>query len=169
VEGKRSIWPVKISGKGVRSFNKDLLVFAFFLLLSFIFWYLNSLRKEIEVDLRYPVKYTNTPRDRFLSGELPEKLILNLKGPGYSIVKLKISGNRAPLVIDFSKVTWKRVADSKNPDYFIVSNGLVANFSRQLRSEFQIITVKPDTLFFTLQKKGSAVQGSKTGGGKNER
>jgi hypothetical protein len=169
VEGKRSIWPVKISGKGVRSFNKDLLVFAFFLFLSFIFWYLNSLRKDIEVDLRYPVKYINTPRDRTVIGEMPEKLTLNLIGPGYSIVKLKISGNRAPLVIDFSKVTWKRVPENRNPDYFIVSNGLIANFSRQLRSEFQIVSVKPDTLFFSLQKKVSSIQGSKPGGGKNER
>jgi hypothetical protein len=169
VEGKKSIWPVKISGKGVRSFNRDLLVFAFFLLLSFIFWYLNSLRKEIEVDIKYPVKYTNTPRERTLSGDMPEKLTLNLKGPGYSIIKLKISGNRAPLVIDFSEVSWKRVPESKNPDYFIVSSVLVANFSRQLRSEFQIVAVKPDTLFFTLQKKSSSIQGSKQTGGKNER
>jgi hypothetical protein len=164
VEGKRSIWPFRISGKGVRSFNTDLLVFAFFLLLSFIFWYLNSLRKEIEVDLRYPVKYINVPRDRNVSSEMPEKLTLNLKGPGYSIIKLKISGNRAPLVIDFSKVTWKRVPESKTPDYFIVSNGLVAIFSRQLRSDFQIVSVKPDTLFFTLQKKVASGQGSKSGG-----
>jgi hypothetical protein len=169
VEGKRSIWPAKISGKGVGSFNRDLLVFAFFLLLSFIFWYLNSLRKDIEVDLRYPVKYINTPRDRTFSGEMPEKLTLNLIGPGYSIVKLKISGNRAPLVIDFSKITWKRVPESRNPDYFIVSGTLIANFSRQLRSEFQIVSVKPDTLFFTLQKKASSIQASKPGGGKNVR
>jgi hypothetical protein len=166
VEGKRSIWPVRISGKGVRSFNKDLLVFAFFLFLSFVFWYLNSLRKDIEVEIRYPVKYTSLPRDRTLIGDMPEKLILNLRGPGYSIIKLKLSGNRAPLVIDFSKVTWKRVPESKNPDYYIVSGGLVTNFSRQLRSEFQIVSVKPDTLFFTLQKKVAAVQGSKQGGKK---
>lgn len=162
MEGKRSIWPFGISGKGVRSFNKELLVFAFFLLLSFIFWYLNSLRKEIEVDMRYPVRYINTPRDRSISTEMPEKLTLNLTGPGYSIIKLKLSGNRAPLVIDYSKVTWKRVPESKTSDYFIVTNGLIANFSRQLRSEFTIVTIKPDTLFFTLQKKDPAVNGSKS-------
>lgn len=165
MEGKRSIWPIKISGRGVRSFNKDLLVFAFFLFLSFIFWYLNSLRKEIEVDLRYPVKFINIPRERTLGGDIPGKLTFNLKGPGYSIIKLKLSGNSAPIVIDFSKVTWKKVPDSKDPDYFIVSSGLITNFSRQLRSEFQIVSVKPDTLFFTLQKKSAAGNGSKSGGG----
>jgi hypothetical protein len=165
VEGKRSIWPFGISGKGVRSFNKELLVFAFFLLLSFIFWYLNSLRKDIEVDLRYPVQYVNTPRDRTISTEMPGKLTLNLTGPGYSIIKLKLSGNRAPLVIDFSKVTWKRVPESTKPDYYIAVNGLIANFSRQLRSEFKIVSVRPDTIFFSLQKKVPAGDGSKSSGG----
>ena len=168
MEGKKSIRPVKISGKGVRSFNKDLLVFAFFLLLSFIFWYLNSLRKEFEVELRYPVKYINTPPDRTITSDIPGKLTLNLNGPGYSIIKLKISGKRAPLIIDFSKVTWKRVPERKAPDYFIVSNGLITNFSRQLRSEFQIVTIKPDTLFFTLERKAGSGTGpiSKGGGEK---
>jgi hypothetical protein len=168
VEGKKSIWPSKISGRGVRMFNKEFLVFAFFLFLSFIFWYLNALRKEIEVDLKYPVKYINAPRDRNVGSEAPAMLSLNLRGPGYSIVMLKISGNRAPLVIDFSKVTWKKVPESKNPEYFIVSNQLIANFSKQLNSEFQIVWVKPDTLFFTLQKKVAAGQGSKTGGGEKK-
>lgn len=165
MEGKKSIWPVKISGKGVRSFNKDLLVFAFFLLLSFIFWYLNSLRKDIEVELRYPVKYINTPRDRTISSDIPGKLTINLKGPGFSIIKLKLSAKRAPLIIDFSKVTWKRVPERKTPDYFIVSNGLLTNFSRQLRSEFQIVTIKPDTLFFTLERKAGSTTGSLSTGG----
>jgi hypothetical protein len=161
VESKKSITTSKFSGKGARLFNDDLLIFAFFLLLSFIFWYLNSLRKEIEVDLNYPVKYVNIPRERTLGGKMPNKLLFNLKGPGYSIIKLKISGNRAPVLIDFSNVTWKKVPGTGDPEYFILSNGLIPNFSRQLRSEFQIISVKPDTLFFTLNNKVPSGQGSK--------
>jgi hypothetical protein len=165
VERKKGIGTSKFSGVRNRLFNGDLLIFAFFLLLSFIFWFLNSLRKEIEVDLRYPVKYVNIPRERSLSGKMPEKLTFNLKGPGYSIIKLKISGNRAPLLIDFSNVTWKRVPAARDPEYFMVLNGLIPNFTRQLRSEFQIVSVKPDTIFFTLQKKATPGQGSKADGG----
>ena len=50
--------------KRVSAINRDVVVFAFFLFLSFGFWYLNSLGKEMEADIKYPVKYINIPKDR---------------------------------------------------------------------------------------------------------
>ena len=35
--------------------NRELPVFAFFLLLSFVFWYLNELSKELQGSINYPV------------------------------------------------------------------------------------------------------------------
>ena len=153
MKGNIDIWLKKLYSKGVRSLNKDFIVFAFFLLLSFILWYLDELRKDIEVDLNYPVRYINPPKNMIVGNELPPKLDLFLKGPGYSIIKLKISGNRAPIIIDFSKVTYQRDRDKGPMEYFIVTNGLVPNVSKQLRSEFQIISVKPDTLFVRFENK----------------
>lgn len=170
MKGKIGIWIKNSVVKGFRSFNREFIVFAFFLLLSFIFWYLNSLRKVIETDLRYPVEYINIPRNRTIANELPSKLTLNLKGPGFSILKLKISGHRAPLLVDFSIVACKRVPDSKISDYYIVSGGLVRNFSKQLRSEFEIVSIKPDTLFVTFAIKGNTGTPGKTSTGvKKER
>ena len=83
--------------KGVRVIKKDVVVFAFFLFLSFVFWYLNSLGKEMEAGIKYQVKYINLPKERVINeGQSPE-LNLYLKGPGYSILKLKLSGKKAPL------------------------------------------------------------------------
>lgn len=153
MKGKISIWLKKFTEKGVSSFKRDVVVFAFFLFLSFFFWYLNSLRKDIEIDLRYPVRYINPPKDRVIANELPPKLTFNLKGPGYSIIKLKISGNRSPVVIDFSKVTYKRMPGTDQLEYFIVSSGLIQGFKKQLNSDFQIVSIKPDTLFIVFEKK----------------
>jgi hypothetical protein len=153
VKGKIAIWLKNLTKKGISSFRKDVVVFAFFLFLSFIFWYLNSLRKDIEIDLRYPVSFINPPKDRIIVTELPSKLTLNLKGPGYSIIKLKISGNRSPVIIDFSKVSFKKMPDAVQLKYFIVSSGLIQNFKKQLSSDFQIVSIKPDTLFIVFEKK----------------
>ena len=71
--------------KGLRGINRDVAVFAFFLLLSFIFWYLNSLGKENETGIKYQVEYTNIPKERVITSEQPDELDLFLKGPGYSI------------------------------------------------------------------------------------
>jgi hypothetical protein len=75
---------------------------------------------------------------------------------------MKILGNRAPVVIDFSKVTYKRFPGSGSLEYYIVSSGLLRNFRQQLRTDFEIISVKPDTLFFVFDKKKSVQKSDNT-------
>jgi hypothetical protein len=152
VREKHEILSENLSKKKVSVFNKDVVVFAFFLFLSFVFWYVNSLGKEIEAGIIYPVKYINLPEERLIPEESPAKLNMFLKGYGYSILKLKLTGNRTPVVVDISKVNYKRVPGRKTPDYFIVTSGIIKSVAVQLRSGCEIISIKPDTLFFTLEK-----------------
>jgi hypothetical protein len=142
----------KTAKKGARVINRDVFVFAFFLFLSSIFWYLNSLGKENEAGIIYPVKYTNIPRDRIINDISPSEVDLFLKGPGYSLLKLKISGKKSPLNIDISKVNYKRIPGEKSLNYFIVSSGLTKSLNVQMRSGCEITSIKPDTLFFTLDR-----------------
>ena len=141
--------------KGVRVINRDVAVFAFFLILSFILWYLNSLGKEIEAGINYPLRYTNVPKERTITEQLPTELNLFLRGPGYSILKLKISGNKTPLIIDISKVSYKRTPGDRALNYYIISSGLTKSLNVQMRSGCEITSIKPDTLFFTLDKMTS--------------
>ena len=127
--------------------NRELPVFAFFLLLSFVFWYLNELSKELQGSINYPVRYINPPKDRIVTGDLPGKLVMDLRGPGYSILKVKLSGSRAPVVIDFSKLTPRRLPGAM-PRYYLVTSGLISNFSKQMHADFEILSLHPDTLFF---------------------
>ncbi|MBK9391075.1 MAG: hypothetical protein IPN68_13125 [Bacteroidetes bacterium] len=131
--------------------NRDVVVFAFFLLLSFL-WYLNSLGKESEADIRRPVKFINVPRGRVISNEAPARVNLSLKGPGYSILKLKYPGKRTPVTIDLAKTTYKRVPESKALDYYVLTAGLTKTFTVQLRSGCDVTSVKPDTLFISFVK-----------------
>lgn len=138
--------------------NRDLALFAFFLLISFVFWYLNFLGKETKASVVYPLVYAKVPANRTLIEQGPSSLYLSLKGTGYSVIKLKVNGTTAPLSVDLSKVTYKRVTGSRNLDYYILTSGLAITLSSQLRSDCEIVSVKPDTLFFTLNKK-EAVRG----------
>lgn len=138
--------------RGISFIKRDVFVFAFFLLLSFILWYLNSLSKEIEADIRYPLKYVNPPKERVVIEETLPKLNLYLKGPGYSILKLKVSGDKPPVIVDISKVNYKRIPDNKGWNYYILSSGLTKSLTVQLRSGCEITSIKPDTLFFRLEK-----------------
>jgi hypothetical protein len=152
LKGGNATRPENLTRKGVRVIKKDIAVFAFFLLLSFVFWYLNSLGKEIEAGIKYQVRFTNLPRERTINKEQPSELNLFLKGPGYSILKLKISGKKAPLIIDISKVNYRRSPGDKSLDYYILTSGLSKSLNVQMRSGCEITSIKPDTLFFTLVK-----------------
>lgn len=145
--------------KGAGGINRDVGIFAFFLFLAFIFWYLNSLGKETEAEIKFSVKYTGIPNDRSIRDESGTFLNLFLKGRGSSILKLKLSGNKAPVAVDLSKVSYKRMPGSKELNYFIITSGLSKSLAVQLGSVFEVTSVKPDTLFFTLIRKGS-VQGA---------
>jgi hypothetical protein len=151
VEVKNGIPTGNLTKKRVRAINRDVVVFAFFLFLSFIFWYLNSLGKEMEAGIRFPVKYINLPKEKMIVEE-PIRLNIFLKGAGYSILKLKVSEKRSQVIIDISKVNYKRVPGSKSLNYFIITAGLTKSLSVQLRSGCEITSIKPDTLFFTLDK-----------------
>ena len=141
-----------LTKKGVRKINRDVAVFAFFLFLSFILWYLNSLGKEIEAGINFQVKYTNIPKEKVINDAVPVDLNLFLKGPGYSILKLKFYGKKAPLIIDISKVSYKRSPGGKSLNYYIITSGLTKSLNVQMRSGCEITSIKPDTLFFTLDK-----------------
>lgn len=141
--------------KKAASTRRNLLVFAFFLLLSFIFWYLNSLGKNLEAEIRYPVRYINLPKGMTFAEKQPERLSLNLQGPGYSIFKLKYSGNRTPAIIDISKVDYRRMKGASIPGYYLVTSRLTKSFTTQLKTECKILSVKPDTLFFSFRKDSS--------------
>ncbi|MCX6334375.1 MAG: hypothetical protein NT092_08735 [Bacteroidia bacterium] len=151
MEKKDGIRNASLSGKGLIRINRNLLIFAFFLLLSFIFWYLNSLSKEIDTSIKYSVSYTEIPTGRILSGNLPLKLNLMLKGHGYSILKLMITSNGHPLKIDFSEVSYNHDQKGGPSDYYIITAPLINSFNAQLMSECKIMSVKPDTLFFSMK------------------
>lgn len=139
--------------KGVNSVRENIIVFAFFLFLSFVFWYLNSLSKDLEADIRYPVTYINPPRNKAVDENLPSRLYLYMKGPGYSMLKLKMSGNRSPVVVDFSKIPYKLLYDDESSStYYLITSEIILDLNSQLKSICKISAVKPDTLFFTFNQ-----------------
>lgn len=133
-------------------FNRNVAVFTFFLLLSFIFWYINALSKNINGTVNFPVRYTNFPENLALVNELPDKLKLEVQGPGYSILKARISGNKTPLIIDVKNSGLEVSGEESDLEFFIYSYNLRESFIRQIRSDFEINSVIPDSINFVFDK-----------------
>lgn len=153
MKGERGIGSENTARKRVGVINRDVIVFAFFLLLSFLFWFINSLGKEIESDIRYEVEYVNPPEKRIIVSDSRLDISLFVKGTGYAVLKLKFSRKKSPVVIDISKVRYKRASASNSFDYYIVTSGLIENLKVHLRSGCEVTAIKPDTLFFSLDRE----------------
>jgi len=151
VEKSKDIQPGNLPGKRRGISRSDLIVLAFFLCLSFIFWYLNSLGKDLSADIKYPISYTNIPGEWKLGDDNPHKVNLLINGPGYSILQTKLSGKRSPLVIDFSRVNYKRAQNHISADYYVVTSNLVPNLNSQLKSVCKVTSIKPDTIFLSVE------------------
>ena len=152
MEKKTGIWISKLTKKEVRLLNKNVVIFVFFLFLAFIFWYLNSLGKELKSEFRFSANFINAPKGRVISGDLPLKLTIELKGQGFSLLKRKIYWNKDPLVIDLSKVTFRRIPESKPTRYYVLSSTLISVFKKQMENGMEVLSVKPDTIYLTFNQ-----------------
>lgn len=131
----------------MKTTNGKVLVFAIFLLLSFIFWYLDALGNDLEADIRYPVRYTNIP-EVISPDDVTQRVNLYLEGKGYSMLKLKFTSKPHPIVIDFKKIFYRQTSENSQYDYYIVTSRLVQEVTQQLKPTCKISNIKPDTLYF---------------------
>ncbi|MCU0456229.1 MAG: hypothetical protein MUE74_08000 [Bacteroidales bacterium] len=138
--------------KGLKGINRNILVFLLFLLLSFVFWYLNSLSKEIDTSLRYPVRYTNKPSGYSTFSNLPARLTVMLKGPGYSILRLKLSAKKHPFEIDLSQASLRHDQDKGPNAWYLITAPLITGFNTGIIQGCKVVSVKPDTVFFSFRK-----------------
>jgi hypothetical protein len=149
VRGEESILH-KLSGrKKATLFNKNVLMFAFFLLIAFIFWYINSLGKEVRGEIRFTADFLNIPKGKEVSEDLPFRMTLELKGQGYALLKYKFSGQENKLNLDLTRISYRRIPETKPSRYYILTTALTQNIKKQLGNGFEIISVKPDTIFLT--------------------
>ncbi len=137
----------RLARKDKDRFNKKLLVFLFFLVVSTIFWFLSMLGKDYTTDMRYPVRYTNFPENKVLVGELPENLILNVRGNGYTLLRYRLSSRLLPIIFDVNSFSLNRVSDESDT-FFILSSVAKSKISGQLGADIEINEILPDTLFF---------------------
>ncbi len=137
--------------------DRDTMIFFFFLILSFFFWFLNNLSKDVHTVVSYPVRYVNPPTDRVQKGELPGRLNLVVRGSGYSLLQLRMSGGRSPAIVDMTRTRHLMKPVGESDVSYLLTDDLSDIFSRQLRADFDIVTIEPDTLFFHFDEIMSAM------------
>jgi hypothetical protein len=111
-------------------------------------WFLKALEKNYTTEIDYPVRYRNFPSNKTLIGEVPDHLKLTVYAHGYVLLQHKISSRYIPLVISVKSFSLKQLRGADSGFYYIETRFMKDYIDKQLSSEFDILEVKPDTLFF---------------------
>ena len=131
--------------------NKEkVFTFLICLGLSFFLWFLNSLEKHYTDRISVPVNYINLPKNKKSSGKLPQKLDMTVSATGYTILQHKLQLLVAPLLLDVDELTDHNLENKYISKYTIATNNHKEEISRQITNDMEIISIRPDTIFFNM-------------------
>ena len=125
-------------------------VFLVCLGLSSFLWFLNSLEKNYTDHITLPVRYINLPKNKDLTGKLPEKFDITVDALGYTLLRYKLRLAFSPLLLDVNELTNNYLENRYLSKYTISTNSHKEEFAKQISSEIGIISIRPDSLTFKV-------------------
>ncbi len=122
--------------------NKQFLIFLFFLALSSVFWIFQTLNETYEEDFQVPLELRNVPSNVVITTDLPENLHILLRDKGSQLLAYRYTRQFKPVVVDYNT--------NSNPSghVSILGNELQRQIAAQLLPGTQMLGLKPDTLDF---------------------
>lgn len=122
--------------------NKQFLIFLFFLALSSVFWIFQTLNETYEEDFQVPLELRNVPSNVVITTDLPENLHILLHDKGSQLLAYRYTRQFKPVVVDYNTYS--------NPSghVSILGNELQRQIAAQLLPGTQMLGLKPDTLDF---------------------
>lgn len=130
-------------------FSKKVVTFTICLSVASLLWVVHALNVNYRYSLSVPVQFLNLPTNKLIVGDLPEKLQIDIKASGLKLLLISFRNNVNQLTIDFNSLK----TNAKSQAYSI-SNGNF-NLKSVINFDVEILKIRPDTLFFSLNKGNS--------------
>lgn len=133
----------RTSGYLSRIWNRQLLVFLFFLVLSSIFWIFTVGKEVKEQEFDIEVSLTGVPENVVITTEPPHKLTIKLRDEVFSLLNYKYR-KRKDFKVD---INWSSVATPSGHVRLLTSN-LTRQLVASLQNSTEVVSCKPDTVEF---------------------
>ncbi|MCX6240110.1 MAG: YbbR-like domain-containing protein [Bacteroidia bacterium] len=130
--------------------NGKAFVFLVCLVLASFLWFLNALEKHYTDHITVPVRYINLPKNKDLTGKLPAKFDLTVDAYGYTLLRHKLSLAFSPILLDVNELTNNYLESKFMSKYTISTNGHKEEIAKQISSEIEIISIRPDSISFNV-------------------
>jgi hypothetical protein len=132
--------------------RRQLKVLLFCVLIATIFWFLRAFENEYTTRVDHPVSYINLPDKMMTINPLPQRISLEVKGLGFSILKHNWNFSKTPLVIDIRKLRSMPARRKKGFIDYLPMYQYYNDFSAQLK-DLKVLAIIPDTLMFRFAFK----------------
>jgi len=128
---------------------KEFLIFISFVLLAFVFWFLQTLQQDYEQRIDFPLRYRNVPAEWVLSEKNPETLSVLLKEKGAALLyyywhvktnEIDISLTGLTLTSDTSLQIPARLIDTELSKQLFASTSIVSFEPREIELQFDILS-----------------------------
>lgn len=136
----------------VRRIDRNILSYGICVVIAVILWFLNALNKDYTSEISYPVKYTNLPRGKYLVSELPERISLEVKAKGFSLLGYQIRTSFQPIVFDVNAYTNHSLEKNNTMESTVQLNAIKDKISNQLSSDIKLQSIKPEKINFRFSR-----------------
>lgn len=133
---------------------KEIFIFLFFLLLSFSFWFLQSLQQDYERYIELPLRYKNVPSEWVLSEENPQAIRILLKDKGGALMYYAWRAHLNPVDISVSSLPQ---SESDNQTLQVSHRILETAMAKQLISSTTILSIEPRAFELKYDLLGSRI------------
>lgn len=126
--------------------SHELMVFCFFLVVSFGFWLLQALNETLEREVQVRLKLENVPSDVVIIDSLPSSIYVTLHDRGLTLARHSISTLFRPnrVKIDFARFE----TGQEDAEVYISNSDIQALLRRLFVASMKIQAIRPDTLRF---------------------
>lgn len=116
-------------------------------LIATALWFLRAFENTYTTRVENPVTYINLPDQMITLSPLPQRISLEVKGMGFSVLRHNWDFSKTPLIIDFKTI--KSVSAKKKKGFveYLPMNQYCEVFSTHL-SGLKVLSIIPDTITF---------------------
>jgi len=130
------------------------IVFLVFVGIASFFWILRVMEKTYSTEINQALEFTDIPDDRTIVSDLPDKLTLQIEGPGASILRNNWNPRKNTIRINFRQVFRTQLNQTNLDEWSISSNQLKSRINSQL-TNLVVTGIQPDSLSFKLSSAAS--------------
>jgi hypothetical protein len=133
--------------------RRKVYIFTVCFIISTAIWFMIKLSNVYDEEILFPVEYINIPENKVIVNNVDSFLVIHIKTTGFKLLEYKYLKNPGPLKIDLTRLYKRNSAD--NNDYFLLTSLMQYQIQQQVGTKNQLVSVKPDTLYFSFEKSFS--------------